>query len=331
VLRALAFAASSLIAAVLIITGPDLITGPGPTRAYADPTTADLDRDVATAWQKLETVVERFNTTHEHLLSTQAQLADADARLAPLASEVDRLQEKVGTIAAGVYMSTGDGPVTALLGARSPGMLLDQLTLLDHIARGHRRDLDALRAATDRYQTQRRDLQALASEQATQDRELSVTKAVVESALAELQSLRTKAYGYGAPRATRSVNRDFYVPVFPEDPGGGALRFAFKQMGKNYRWAAAGPDAYDCSGLVLAAWRTAGRTLPHSAALQWNDVEHIQRDQLRPGDLVFYYRDIHHVAMYAGDGRIIEAPQAGEQVSIHPIDFAPVYGYGRVD
>jgi cell wall-associated NlpC family hydrolase len=55
-----------------------------------------------------------------------------------------------------------------------------------------------------------------------------------------------------------------------------------------------------------------------------------ERSQLRPGDLAFYYRDIHHVARYAGDGRVIEAPQAGEQVSIHPIDFAPIYGYGRV-
>ncbi len=323
-LRAPALAVSSLVAAAI------LVAGLGPAQAYAVPTTADLDRAVAAAWQKLETVVEHFNTTQENLRSTQAQLTDADARLAPLADEVDELQDKVGTIAAGVYMATGDGPANALLGARSPGMLLDQLTMLDHIARGHRHDIDALRAATDRYEAQRDDLRALARQQATENRELTVTKAAVESALAELQSLRTKAYGYTIGRANRSAARDFYVPIFPDDPAGAALRFAFKQMGKNYRWAAAGPDAYDCSGLVMASWRAAGRTLPHSAALQWSDVQHIQRNQLRPGDLVFYYRDIHHVAMYAGDGRVIEAPQAGEQVSIHPIDFAPIYGYGRV-
>jgi peptidoglycan DL-endopeptidase CwlO len=323
-LRAPALAVSSLVAAAMVIAGL------GPAQAYAVPSTADLDRAVAAAWQKLETVVEHFNTTQENLRSTQAQLTDADARLAPLAHEVDELQDKVGTIAAGVYMATGDGPANALLGARSPGMLLDQLTMLDHIARGHRHDIDALRAATDRYEAQRHDLQVLARQQATENRELTVTKAAVESALAELQSLRTKAYGYTVGRATRSTSRDFYLPIFPDDPGGTALRFAFKQMGKNYRWAAAGPDAYDCSGLVMASWHAAGRTLPHSAALQWSDVQHIQRNQLRPGDLVFYYRDIHHVAMYAGDGRVIEAPQAGEQVSIHPIDFAPIYGYGRV-
>jgi peptidoglycan DL-endopeptidase CwlO len=321
-LRATALVASGFVAAAVLTTG----LGP----AYAEPTTADLDREAAAAAQKLEIVVEHFNTTRENLRSTQAQLATADTQLAPLAQQVDALQEKVGTIAAGVYMAAGDGPVNALLGASSPGMLLDQLTMLDHIAREHARDIDALRATTDRYQAQRRDLQALVREQATQDRELSVTKAAVESTLAELQSLRVKAYGYAAGRASRGVNRDFYVPVFPGDAGGSALRFAYRQLGKNYRWAAAGPDAYDCSGLMLASWRSAGRTLPHSAALQWNDVQHIQRDQLRPGDLVFYYRDIHHVAMYAGDGRIIEAPQAGERVSVRPMDFAPIYGYGRV-
>nr|WP_277349668.1 C40 family peptidase [Planosporangium thailandense] len=108
------------------------------------------------------------------------------------------------------------------------------------------------------------------------------------------------------------------------------MRYAYQQLGKWYEWAAAGPNTFDCSGLVLAAFRQAGRTLPHSAALQWKQVRHITRDDLRPGDLVFYYSDIHHVAMYAGDGRIIEAPQTGQQISIHQMDHAPIVGYGRV-
>jgi cell wall-associated NlpC family hydrolase len=303
--------------------------GLGPATAYAQPNTADLDREVATAWQQLETVVEKFNTTREGLNSTRAQLADAEAQLAPLSTQVEALRDKVGTIAAGAYMTTSDGPVSALLGAKSAGEMLQQLTMLDHIARGHQHALDALRAASDRYDKQRSDLHALAARQASQDRELSVTKAVVESAIAELQELRAKAYGVRATRTMKS-GRDFYVPIFTGDAGGKALRYAYQQMGKEYRWAAAGPDTFDCSGLVLAAWKTNGKTLPHSAALQWNLVRHIQRDELRPGDLVFYFADIHHVAMYAGDGRVIEAPQAGERVSIRQMDFAPIHGYGRV-
>jgi cell wall-associated NlpC family hydrolase len=308
-----------------------LSTALGPATAYAEPNVTDLDREVATAWQQLEGVVEKFNTTREGLNSTRSQLATAESQLAPLSSQVEALRDKVGTMAAGAYMTTtGDGPVNAWLGARSPSELLQQLTMLDHLARGHQHDIDALRAASDRYEKQRRDLRALASRQSTQDRELAMTKASIEGALDELQTLRAKAYGVRATRSGPKSVRDSYVPIFTNDSGGKALRFAYQQMGKQYRWAAAGPDSYDCSGLVLAAWKTTGRSLPHSAALQWSLVQHIQRTELRPGDLVFYFADIHHVAMYAGDGKVIQAPQAGERVSIRQMDFAPIHGYGRV-
>ncbi|NJC70066.1 glycoside hydrolase [Planosporangium thailandense] len=304
-----------------------LLTVPGPVRAYADPTPAELDAQVATAWDELESVVEHYDTTRENLAATRARVAATDAQLAPLNQQIDDLQRKVGTIAAGIYKSSGEGPATALLSGESAGSLLNQLALLDHVARDQDQAIQALRVVTDRYETQRRALKNLERQQSTQDRELTVTKAVIESNLAELQALRTKVY---AARASRSGLRDPYVPVFPNDAGGTALRYAYQQLGKWYEWAAAGPNTFDCSGLVLAAFRQAGRTLPHSAALQWKQVRHITRDDLRPGDLVFYYSDIHHVAMYAGDGRIIEAPQTGQQISIHQMDHAPIVGYGRV-
>jgi cell wall-associated NlpC family hydrolase len=319
-LRTAVRAASAFTAAATIVATL------GPARAYAEPTPADMDSQVTAAWQDLETVVEHYNSTRETLSNTRARLSATDAQLAPLSGQVEELQRKVGTIAAGVYMSNGDGPATALLSAHSPSMLLGQLALLDHVARRHQQDIQALHAATNRYEAQRRGLKDLEKQQAAQDLELTVTKAIVESNLTELQSLRSKVYG---ARASRS-SRDLYVPVFPKDAGGTALRYAYQQMGKWYQWAAAGPNTYDCSGLVLASWRQAGKDLPHSAAMQWNQVQHIQRGELRPGDLVFYFRDIHHVAMYAGDGRVIEAPQSGERVSIHPMDFAPIFGYGHV-
>jgi cell wall-associated NlpC family hydrolase len=136
-------------------------------------------------------------------------------------------------------------------------------------------------------------------------------------------------YGWRAARGSRGRERDSYVPVFTKDAAGTAVRFAYQQLGKSYRFASEGPDTYDCSGLTMASWRAAGTRLPHNAAMQWRTVRHVDRPDLRPGDLVFYYRDIHHVAMYVGDGRIIEAPEVGEVVSIRPIDFAPIRGYGR--
>ncbi|MDT5035539.1 MAG: peptidoglycan DL-endopeptidase CwlO [Micromonosporaceae bacterium] len=337
-LRAIALRTSGLVATTVVaLVAPAAWIGPSP--AHADPDPADLDRQVAAASQRLETVIERFNTIRENQSTTQTQLADVQAQLAPLARQIDGLRRRVETIAVGAYVATSEGPMNAVLGASSPGTFVDRLTMLEHIARHQQRDIDVLRDATDRYDEQRSHLAMLARQQELQSRELQVTQAAVESDLASLRSERaavpdSSAWAATGARGSRQADRGagvpVDVPVSGDNPGGAALRFALQQLGKNYQWAAAGPNTYDCSGLVMASWRDAGRRLPHSAAMQWASVRHIQRSELSVGDLVFYFGDIHHVALYAGNGRIIEAPRAGQQVSIRQMDFAPIHGYGRV-
>ncbi|MGH3265720.1 MAG: C40 family peptidase, partial [Trebonia sp.] len=95
-----------------------------------------------------------------------------------------------------------------------------------------------------------------------------------------------------------------------------AVRFALAQVGKPYVFGAAGPGSYDCSGLTMRAWGSAGLSLPHSAAEQYNYGTHISFSQLQPGDLLFYYTPISHVTIYAGDGLMVSAPQSGENVSV---------------
>jgi cell wall-associated NlpC family hydrolase len=313
-----ALSASGFVAAAGLIIGIS-VAGISPDRAFAEPDAANLDRQLATARQQLETVVRQFDTTRAELNSTRAQLADVDSQLAPLTRQIEQLQDTVAAADGGGYLATGQGPVNA------------QLTTLDHIARGRQHDIEALRAAIDTAQARRRILTALVHQQDGHDREVSVTKAAVESALDWLQTSRAGTYdNRRSARAARGVTRVPPGLESSDDLGDAALRFAYRQMGKSYQWAAAGPNTYDCSGLMLASWASVGRRLPHSAAMQWNHVRHIQREQLRAGDLVFYYRDIHHVAMYAGGGRVIEAPRSGQRVSTRSMDFAPIVGYGRV-
>ena len=122
-----------------------------PFRAYADPTPADIDRDMAAASQRLETVVEQYNTAQENLRATQAQLSALDVELAPLAAQLDGLAQQVARIATSAYKSAGAGPLSSLLSAGSPATFLDQLTMLDHISREQARDLAALKQARARY------------------------------------------------------------------------------------------------------------------------------------------------------------------------------------
>lgn len=101
-----------------------------------------------------------------------------------------------------------------------------------------------------------------------------------------------------------------------------AMLFARDQRGKRYVWGAAGPDTYDCSGLVLAAYRSAGLALPRASIDQYNAGKHVPVSEAQPGDLIFWGdakgnpEAIHHVALYLGNGQVIQAPQDGDTVKI---------------
>lgn len=115
------------------------------------------------------------------------------------------------------------------------------------------------------------------------------------------------------------------TPAAPADGAQAALAFARAQLGEPYRWGAAGPDAWDCSGLVAKAWSAGGKTLPHYSVAQYEQSTPIARAQLRPGDLVFWSDGgpgaIFHVALYAGDGQVLHAPRTGRPVSLESIDY----------
>ena len=103
-----------------------------------------------------------------------------------------------------------------------------------------------------------------------------------------------------------------------------------------YLWGGTGPHRWDCSGLTQAAWAKAGVYLPHYSVAQYEQVRHIDEDELRPGDLIFWSTDpddpgtIHHVAMYIGDGRMVHAPRSGKPVQIDSVYYwEPPDFFGR--
>jgi cell wall-associated NlpC family hydrolase len=110
------------------------------------------------------------------------------------------------------------------------------------------------------------------------------------------------------------------------------LKAALAQVGKPYGWGADGPNAYDCSGLTMAAWRRAGVHLPHSAAAQYGYGTHVAYSELQPGDLIFLYSPIGHVELYVGNDLAVSAadPSIGI-VCVHPSrDMADYAGATRL-
>jgi len=292
-----------------------------PVRADArDP--GDIDHQIAAASEKLESLIEQRNAARADLEATQTRAAMVSARANELAAGLGVAQQRVGQIAASAYRQGPASRFTAALAAESPADLLGRMAAFQALgtAEGVRlRDLAAQLESARREEATLRALSLVTQEQAES---LAAMTTEVERDLAHLRQLRARA----AASATPVVP----LPAAAASGAGAAVvAFAYAQIGRPYWYGAAGPDAYDCSGLAMAAWAAAGVALPHNAARQYGSVPHVSRSELAPGDLVFYYSDLHHVAIYVGDGVVVHAPTSGETVRAQAMDMAPIAGYGR--
>ncbi len=123
-----------------------------------------------------------------------------------------------------------------------------------------------------------------------------------------------------------------YTGTVPSVSGsaGIAVSAAYSQLGVGYRYAAEEPGvAFDCSGLTRWAWGQAGVSLPHQSGRQFNSTAHVPLDQVQPGDLIFYYSPIGHVAIYVGGGQMIHAYTPGQPVQVSSVNWNKVVGVGR--
>jgi cell wall-associated NlpC family hydrolase len=292
--------------------------------ANADPSPSELQQQIDQSSGALEKIVEQYNGVGEKLKATQAAADDLNVKMAPLQSQVDAAYANVGQIANRAYKGGGSSTIALLLSDTSPNSLLGELTSLNQIATAQQRQIQGYAQAKTQYDEQKKKLDGLLNQQRADQKNLADQKAKIEGDLANLMALRKKAYGTAAsapPAAVRAPNI--------AGSAGAAVRFAYGVIGKPYVYAASGPNGYDCSGLTAAAWETAGKSLPHNAAMQWDAVSHITSSQLQAGDLVFY-SGLGHVAIYVGGGQVIHAPQPGEYVKLASVNMMPPYGYGRV-
>jgi cell wall-associated NlpC family hydrolase len=304
------------------------ITTSGATAAHAAPSKDELKKQIDTASEKLEDVTETYNKTRIDLKKTQADSAKLAASLKPAQEALTQASAKMSKIATSQYMTGRVGPVEMLLsGNRSD--LLQRMSYLEQITRSNQQDIDNFTETTQTFGERQAALKTTAEKQTLQVKELNAQKTKIKKDLQKLLDMREDLYG------TPTENSGSYTGTIPNIAGaaGKAVTFAFKQVGKPYGFGDAGPNSYDCSGLTLAAWAAAGKSLPHNAAAQKGAVRQMfsDRSKLQPGDLVFY-RNGGHVAIYVGDGKIIDAPSAGRDVLYRTIDIMTPDnpGYGRV-
>jgi cell wall-associated NlpC family hydrolase len=291
--------------------------------AAADPSAEQVRKRLKSATSQLEVVVEQYNDLRLEVKRSRTEADRLRSRIAPLEAVADARSTEVGTLAAAAYRTGRAANWIGLLHSGSPQRLGERLALLEALGTQRGRAIEALATANNEVVAAQESLNALAERERVQGAKLLAKKRHIEGEVARLDQMRFDL-GIQDPAPILAD-----PPPLPAGAASTAVRFVYAQLGKPYQWGASGPDGYDCSGLTAAAWRAAGISLPHNARAQYGAVSHIGRGQLRPGDLVFYYGDIHHVALYVGAGRIIHAPQQGERIRFDRFDYQPIHGYGR--
>jgi cell wall-associated NlpC family hydrolase len=309
------------------------------------PSLSEVQKKVDKLYQQAASSTQKYNAAKE---KTDAQRAEADKLLDAAAERTAKLNDArrtLGNYATAQYRSGGMSDTATLLLTEDPQQFFQQSHLLDRMSG---RQKEAVADYTKQQKAAERKRQAatkqLASLSAAQQ-ELKQNKQEVQGKLEEARKLLSKLTAEQKARlaaiekkkqeaARKAAER---AEAEREKGSGGSnasqaekvLGFAKEQLGKPYVWGATGPNSFDCSGLTLGAWKAAGVSLPRTT---WDQVEvgaKVSKSQLKPGDLIFFYDDISHVGIYAGNGQMIHAPKPGAEVRYESIDTMPFHSANR--
>ncbi len=276
---------------------------------------------------QVEIVVERFNANQEALEATQERQRQTARRIDATRRQLASAERVMGERVRAIYI---DGPVTRL------GQLLEVQTVNDAVTMAHYQQsvTDADVRSIANVEQSKEKLTSLADTLASQQRQQQRIRArlALKRKLAAERAARLKAAQEAAAREAAQREAASTTPTGAADQ---AIAYARAQIGKPYQWGATGPDSFDCSGLTMAAYASAGVSIPRTSREQWTIGTHIDKmSDLLPGDLVFYAYGstpdtIHHVGLFIGDGLMIEAPYTCEEVRTASINRPDYLGATR--
>ncbi len=321
-------AASALVTLCIAALGGSLLSA---APSSADPSIDDVRDRVETLYHEAEQASERYN-------DARLQLADAQDRLDALQKDLDRQRERTEAIrdqvAANVvaqYQGQALSTASQVVLSDDPEAFLTQLTTLSEYNDQQAQVVSDLGVQLDRLEMREEVAQREVDKIAHTKAVLAEEKSVIDDRAAEAKSLLGDLEA--EQRETQVSRSDTRVPTTTSVPATGgaaaAVQYALAQVGDAYVYGAAGPDAFDCSGLTMMAWAQAGVSLPHSSSAQMGSGTPVSMSSLQPGDLVFYYSPVSHVAMYIGNGMIVHAANPSTGVTTAPVSSMPVSGAVR--
>jgi len=308
----------------------------------------DLDSSLSHA-------IESYNMANIQLADIDADLKSNGHHLVIAKQSLGIAQTHIAKRLRALYIN-GDsgGAVDVILGAKSLDDLLDRLDMAQRVGGQDAQVLSEVRRFRSEVETRRHKLRSDRARQAHVVAERASQKQWIEGKLSQRRQLlssiqgeikrmeeaeaRQQAILAAQARARLAATRSEasqpqvlqYTPPLsdtsaseapvPSSQYGGVVGIAMQYLGTPYVWGGASPSGFDCSGFAMYVYSQVGVSLPHNAAMQYNTVgTYVPRDQLQPGDLVFF-DGLGHMGIYIGGGQFIHAPHTGDVVKISSLD-----------
>jgi cell wall-associated NlpC family hydrolase len=296
----------------------------------------DLEEQATTAAEGAQAAKVQLDKLTKTLSSVQQQATQQG-------ESVKQMNKVIGAIAAEQYKSGPLNQSLELLFSTNPQLYLSSAGALEAITRRKTEDLKKFSVATQRLNatslTVSDKLALVKAAEARFKKQLAIANSKLEEAeklLAKLTAAererlaRLNEEQEDADQQNSLAEGGRYIGI--SGRAGTAIKYALAQIGDKYVFGASGLTYWDCSGLTMRAYKAAGVSLPHSSRAQYRYGKAIPRNQLQPGDLVFFGKPISHVAIYLGPNRMLHAPRSGSRVKIANMDMGrkPYIGARRL-
>ncbi|MEV7119139.1 C40 family peptidase [Kitasatospora griseola] len=307
------------------------------------PDRTDVKAQVDQLYEEAEQANEKYNAAQEQQRKLQREAGALQSQVAAGQDDLNRLRGDLGAVVAAQYRTQGIDPTLRLMLDKDPASYLAGARALGQATERQNETLRELHERQRRLDQRRQEATAKLDELEQARQRLAAAKDEVHSRLARAQRLlgrlsaaeRVRLADDDArdaqDRATRGTDRLDLGDLPPaSDRAAAALNAAVSKIGSPYVYGSTGPTTFDCSGLMYWAWRQAGVTLPRTSQGQASAGRRVSLAEARPGDLVIFFKDRHHVGMYAGGGVVVHAPHPGARVRYESVGAMPVNSVVRV-
>ncbi|MEV7560943.1 NlpC/P60 family protein [Streptomyces sp. NPDC048331] len=307
------------------------LTAQSASAAPAKPSKDEVKSQVDALYEEAEQATEKFNGAKERQDKLEKEIGQLQDQVARGQGELNDLRSTLGSMASAQYRSGGIDPSLALLLSEDPDSYLDKASSLEHLSA---KQVEGVQRIQDKQRTLAQQRQEAAGKLADLDatrKELGEKKKVstekLAAAQALLNTLTAQERAAIKEEDTRASRADSQRVDLGNVKGSGraaiALEAAKTKLGFTYQSGGTGPNVYDCSGLTQWAYKQANVSISRTTFTQVNDGTRIGRSQLQPGDLVFFYGDLHHVGLYAGNNMTLHASNPRSGIKYESMDNMP--------